>query len=86
MVLKANIAYGFRRNLWAIRTWGTIGTIFALLATVAHLYIHGSTSMGITTALLAVSGLIGFWRLSADWVREPAFLYAHRLLEAAEAS
>lgn len=84
MVLKANTAYGFRRNTWAIRGWGFAGAGASLLAVGVHAWRQGPTELGIAAGAVSVGALIGFLAATKRWVREPGFIYARRLLEAVE--
>lgn len=85
MVKRASIAYGFRRNLWAIRGWGIVGSAVSILAGGSHLYVYGITSLGVATVVVACMAGLGFVRATSDWVKGAAWTYARRLLEAAEA-
>lgn len=85
LVLKANIAYGFRRNLWAIRRWGLACAGGATLLAVGHIYLKGPTTPAIVTIVASV-GITLFLALvvQPDWVRRPAEIYGRRLLECLE--
>lgn len=84
-VLDANAEYGRRRNLWAIWSWGVAVALLAIIAASIRLYVSGPE----TASVVALAGSVGFlgWIAAvvrSEWVREAAFLYAHRLLEAVD--
>lgn len=89
LVHKENTSYGFRRNLWALRSMGisTTGTsvlVPAILAALTWKELLRRTDLPIllATALANFILLLAwiFW-LRPDWVKLPAVAYAERLLE-----
>lgn len=90
LVFAENVSYGFRRNLWAMKSIGVAVASGGLLACGIRVWsaIASSTAppaSALLGALLSL-GLLGIWQflVSADWVRERADAYADRLLEALE--
>jgi peptidoglycan/LPS O-acetylase OafA/YrhL len=90
LVLKENIAYGFRRNLWGRKRYG-IGV--AALVAALGLALLLASALGfdsldrwaaITAAVFALITLV-VWMLvvTEDWVREAGEAYASRLLDSA---
>lgn len=82
--------YGFRRNLWGLRTWAirialltAVGLIAGWLAAFDPLTrIEASAVMAIAGLNLAVALAWSLW-VTPDWVHQPATAYAQRLLESA---
>ena len=88
LVLKENISYGFRRNLWAMKPLGialaAIGSLGCLVRFAADLYSDlgfvPTTGGGLAVCVfIFVSWIFG---VTPDWVRKAAFEYAKRLLGA----
>jgi len=90
LVLKENITYGFRRNLWARKNSG-IAVALVVLAISAGLLIaaaigHSFGSWPAAAAAAAFAALAFLvWRaiVNEDWVREAAEAYAERLMQTA---
>jgi hypothetical protein len=86
-VQRENIQYGFRRNLWAIKSWGISVTLIAsvLLATetVGHIIAHEPVPLAQPVIIAVDVVLVLAWTLvvTRDWVKRAALLYAERLLE-----
>jgi hypothetical protein len=87
LLLKENINYGFRRNLWGMKTW-------ALLIIFSCFLVHSLMATGKFTAISSVSSkdwiLLGifslfllFWLfiVNREWIKMTAFAYAERLHE-----
>lgn len=87
-VHRENIAYGFRRNVWANRKTGIWINALSLipLAAVIGGAVFERTTVDVALPLIAIveALLLVFWVfiVGPDWVRRPADLYAERLLEA----
>lgn len=87
-VHRENIAYGFRRNVWANRKTGIwINTLsLIVLAAVIGGAVSERTTVDVALPLIAIAEalLLLFWVfiVGPGWVRRPAVLYAERLLEA----
>ena len=86
-VLRENIHYGFRRNLWALKRWGIALSAAALtvLGTVVGANVAGHASVDpVAVGVLVVDALFLLgWLLfvNPEWVRRAAVLYSERLLE-----
>lgn len=82
MIVKTNISYGFRRNLWAIRRWGIGFSLLGAFAGLAHVILHGFTMPALVT--FSASTLLLLFLLAVvtrAWIHEAANVYAQRLLE-----
>ncbi|HXP51353.1 MAG TPA: hypothetical protein VN922_15455 [Bacteroidia bacterium] len=87
LLFKENINYGFRRNLWGMKTWALF-LLFCCL--VLHSYIMTShftvfnqfanKDIGLFTYFL-FNTLFWLIIVNKDWIRIPAFAYAERLIE-----
>ena len=86
-VFRANVRYGFRRNMWSIRPVGIGVSVAALLGSIgALIWSTGHVGYAIAAMLLALLGVVIFSALATSkWVRQAADVYAHRLLEATDA-
>lgn len=90
LVLKENIAYGFRRNLWGRKPYG-VGTAIIVLAISAALLIvaafgHALGSWPASAAAAVFAGvtlLIWLTMVNEEWVHEAADSYATRLMQTA---
>ena len=88
LVHRENINYGFRRNLWGIKSWGivvaaiAIGVVAAEMASsvIAHEQVH--LVKPIVTSVNLLMLLAWIFIVTRDWVKRAAVLYAERLLEA----
>jgi hypothetical protein len=91
LVFEENVNYGFRRNLWAMRSAGLtlagVGMLVAFFATA--IAFDGEPvpvwSLGAAITLVNTSLLV-WWilRITPSWVFIPAKAYAERLLEACD--
>ena|ERR1700722_16647760 len=90
LLLKENISYGFRRNLWGMKPAAILICLFALAASLIPVCqaIFNNTpvallplSMAITTVFLLVLWVL---RVTPAWVRVAAEAYALRLLAACD--
>lgn len=87
LLFKENINYGFRRNMLGLRPWGIAACIVAAgftgltaIAGAGPLEVEPGTAV----TLIGLDGLsaVAWWRfVNAEWVKQPAFAYAERLLE-----
>jgi hypothetical protein len=90
LVLKENIAYGFRRNLWGRKPYG-IAVAALTLAASGGLLIAAALSHEVTAwestafaVAFAAAGLIAWiTTVTPEWVHEAGEGYAARLLESA---
>jgi len=91
LIFKENCSYGFRRNLWAMKSIGISTTILGLVITLvflSHAIIDKTEPIpvdaiicGSVNSILLLLWL--FW-LKPDWVKIPAVAYAERLMESLE--
>lgn len=82
--------YGFRRNLWGLRTWGITLALGTAVAVLVMWWMRvgqaGAMSLPMIGGLVVLNLLVALgWYLwvTTDWVRQPATAYAERLLESA---
>ncbi len=87
LVFEENCHYGYRRNVLGLRSWA-IGICLVTAFALGSLVIVDSELVrperGIVAALAAlyVVAAAAWWRLvTPEWVKQPAFAYAQRLLE-----
>jgi hypothetical protein len=87
LLLKENISYGFRRNLWGMKTWGIVILIICTIihTTLATNY-FASISFKPTSDVYLYCGfgiIFIFWSfiVNPNWIKIPAFSYAERLFE-----
>lgn len=90
LLFEELIGYGFRRNLFALKTLGLWLCVFCLLAEIAvlvHAIRKGVDGVETTAVFAALDFFLmvswWFW-IRADWVRRAADAYADRLLAASE--
>jgi hypothetical protein len=90
LVFKENVAYGFRRNLWATKPAGIFLSALGTAASVAAIWYRPVVNvnawlMGAVPAVLNAM-LLAWWllRINTDWVRLAAEAYAERLLATTE--
>lgn len=90
LLLKENINYGYRRNVWGLRLIGIcLSVVCALTAGVRLWFIHKATGQideAVAGALLVAALFLVLWLFcfTANWVRVPAEAYAERLAESLE--
>ncbi|HUU44485.1 MAG TPA: hypothetical protein VM118_02025 [Acidobacteriota bacterium] len=90
LVFEENTSYGFRRNLWAMRSLGVATSGFALVTSLANilLAVHRDTPLQpisiLSAAICAALLVFWLWQVSVEWVRVVAFAYAERLFAAVE--
>jgi len=86
LLFKENVSYGFRRNLWGMKSAAVAICCGSLIASVIPLYLAATDQqplpllpyfMGIAVVVLLVWWLL---RVTPKWVRLPANAYAQRLL------
>jgi len=90
LVFDENCNYGFRRNLWGMKSLGIVTSLVGTLAIIAVLVIgfrSGVTLQPVAFACAAIDGLLllcwCFW-FTPQWVRTAAYAYAERLLASCE--
>ncbi len=87
LLFKENVSYGFRRNLWGMKSWALIIIAFCFIF---HMY--WATNCFTTLSISSKSDIIivafllfltYFWILivTKDWIKLIAFAYAERLYE-----
>lgn len=90
LLLKENISYGFRRNLWGMKPAAILICIIALVATLIPVCqaIFGKTSVPLLALSMAIITifLLVLWilRVTPAWVQLAADAYALRLLAACD--
>jgi hypothetical protein len=84
VVHQANVNYGYRRNLWAIRWWAVSASLVSIAGIAAHVGLFGLTTAAAIALLVSVGVAGAVWAADSESVREPATVYAHRLLESIE--
>ena len=86
LVLKENIAYGFRRNLWARRRYGIAVALVVLAISIALLIADAAgppLASAVAAAFSALTLVVWLAMVNEDWVREGAEAYAERLMQTA---
>lgn len=87
LLFKENISYGFRRNLWGMKSWAIsiliICIIFSSIKTTSSFSITDSINSADWIILLVLLVALAVWvfYFNRDWVKIPAFAYAERLYE-----
>jgi len=82
LLFQENVNYGYRRNLWGLRTIGIVSTTLATAALGCRIYqMPGGEIVIGALALTTVCLLLWIFRFTAEWVRIPADAYAERLAE-----
>jgi hypothetical protein len=92
LLFKENVSYGFRRNLWGLKT---ISIILVLLVLAGNYILTGiengfqnlndfSINFWISEVILLILLMIWAFIITIKWIKIPAFGYAERLLESIE--
>ena len=87
LLFKENINYGFRRNLWGMKTWALmiIAVLFPIhvFFTSKRLTTFDSTSTKdiIMFLFLSLAALFWIFIVTKDWIKATSFAYAERLYE-----
>ena len=90
LLFQENVNYGYRRNVWGLRTIGIASSLVSFLVCGIRVYfVHQSTgkvdeALGGAGVFSAILLILWLFRFTADWVRVPADAYAERLAECAE--
>ncbi len=92
LLFTENISYGFRRNLWGLKIYAIVLLIVLMASTYIYYGITTKTYNPISfpglfiIAEFGLLALILLWifKVTANWVRIPANVYAERLMEAIE--
>ena len=90
LLFEENMNYGYRRNIWALKTWGiataAVGSV-VIVNRVIILWLQ-TQELAVMPSVAGVVCLIIllFWSLAvtANWVRRAADAYSHRLIMSAE--
>jgi hypothetical protein len=89
LLFKENTSYGFRRNLWGLRSIGIVIAILTILGNYIYwsAHLHVSNPMKFPSSFLyssaSILAIASFWILivKKSWVKLVAFAYAERLCE-----
>ena len=87
LLFKENINYGFRRNLWGIKSIGILLVITSILIIIIHSYLNNqfleASNYPLWVSLTMLIILLLFWVfiVSKNWIKVVAFAYAERLIE-----
>ena len=89
VVLVENRNYGFRRNLFGLRSWGCLAAVasLAVIAVWTGLSSPAAEQLPVLGALVAVDvAVLILWLavVREPWVREAAWIYAERLIDQVE--
>lgn len=86
ILLSENIGYGFRRNLWGMKSAGLVFALIGLVGAGSGAALAWGTAQMVVPASVAFinAALTVFWilRVHDGWVRESAEAYADRLIHA----
>jgi hypothetical protein len=90
LVLRENIAYGFRRNLWGRKSYGIAVAVIVLVVSVILLVaaaldheVSAWQSAAFSAAFAVAALIVWVTTITPEWVREAGEAYATRLLESA---
>ena len=90
LVMKENVAYGFRRNLWGRRRYGlaVAGLVLVVSGALALIAASGNelvswAGAAFAAGFAALALVVWLTVVTPGWVREAAEAYATRLLETA---
>jgi hypothetical protein len=92
LLLKDNTSYGFRRNLWGLKSIGLALCISLLISNYLFWLIKTKKSNpfllpeSFIYSTIALTIILSFWIVivNSKWVKVPAFSYAERLFETLE--
>lgn len=87
LIFKENISYGFRRNLWGMKSWALV--IISILIIIHFYFITNGFKTKITLQnkdifLFIFFGLVllfWFFIVTKNWIKLTAYAYAERLIE-----
>lgn len=89
LLFKELISYGFRRNLWGVKTFSILLILTCLVANYGYHMLSNKTynpidfSLGfqVSETILFCLLLLWIFIINREWVKIPAFAYGERLLE-----
>ncbi len=92
VLFKDNMNYGFRRNLWGMKTYAISLIIILMASTFVYYWVTTNTpnvilyptEFIIAEGILLVILLFWVFVINKNWIKVPAFAYAERLLETVE--
>ncbi|MHB9068750.1 MAG: hypothetical protein ACYC54_00110 [Sedimentisphaerales bacterium] len=90
LLFKELCSYGFWRNLWGLKIWGILLSVFSIIAVSVSIFIEWHKSHALASYNSVICGLLVivlfiFWlTLNEDRIRTRAFAYSERLFEATE--
>lgn len=92
LLFKENISYGFRRNLWGLKSISLIIVFLVLLSNYSYQVLnYGFLGLSeyplqffISETMLVLLSFIWIFWINSEWIKIPAFSYAERLLESIE--
>lgn len=90
LLFQENVSYGYRRNVWGLKSYGIIVSLVSLAACGVRFYLTQQSKGNIDEWLLGASVLdvvfllLWIFRFTGEWVRVPAEAYAERLVECTE--
>lgn len=90
LLFKENINYGFRRNLWGMKSWAIIilmmsAILHSLIATDYYTNIGLEPNSDVYPYLIfLILGLFWIFVVTKNWVKLTAYAYAERLYETLE--
>lgn len=90
LLFQELVNYGYRRNLWGMRSIGIIISGLSCAVSVLWIYLQyqttGAVSNEIIVALIFAIVFFNLWifQFTEDWVYVPAYAYAERLVETIE--
>ncbi len=90
LLFHENVSYGYRRNVWGLRSIGIAVSLFSGIVCSIRLYFTYQSSGSFDETLVGgaifavVLLLLWVFRFTSRWVRMPADAYAERLAESAE--
>lgn len=92
LLFKDNISYGFRRNLWGLKTYAIVFNLFLLISNYLFWAISTKNYKALSfpvnfmyvSFILIIILLFWIFIVTKSWVKIPALSYAERLCEATE--
>lgn len=92
LLLKDNTSYGFRRNLWGLKSYGIFLTLTLLIGNYSFWFFRTELKNPLLYpnnflySEIALFVVLIFWivKVTPNWIKIPAFSYAERLYESLE--